>query len=318
VLEFADGVAGHRAAAWCEFYAIATADESGSPPDATAAAKWLAPADDRQAFAAYDDDQVAGVATVNLEGPDAAFARIYVRDRVRRRGFGGRLADAVASWAHSRGLTSLRSTVIGGGPGETFARHRGAEIILRLVTVVHPVQAEISTVAAPAGVSLVRWVDATPSALLESAALLRRTVADAPGSANQFDPDARTVDWIRGWEAERTATGHHLWVSAAVHDGALVAFTEAEVAPTGGPASQHDTAVLPSWRGRGLATWLKADMLARLRDHQPPVTGLASTINSVNGPMLAVCGRLGFQRVRERLLLNCPLTTERGVLPSSR
>jgi GNAT superfamily N-acetyltransferase len=55
----------------------------------------------------------------------------------------------------------------------------------------------------------------------------------------------------------------------ASRGGVLVGFTEAQV-PAAGDAQQHDTAVLANWRGHGIATWLKADMLAWLSADRPP------------------------------------------------
>ena len=60
---------------------------------------------------------------------------------------------------------------------------------------------------------------------------------------------------------------------------------------------------LPEWRGRGLSTWLKADMIDWLRRDRPAVDRVTSTINARNDAMLAVCARLGFREVRRRQLI---------------
>jgi hypothetical protein len=54
--------------------------------------------------------------------------------------------------------------------------------------------------------------------------------------------DLQEAAWVRAWEQARTAGGDQLWVCVAVANatGALVGFTEAQVAAAG-DAQQHDT-----------------------------------------------------------------------------
>jgi GNAT superfamily N-acetyltransferase len=154
-----------------------------------------------------------------------------------------------------------------------------------------------------------RWRDRTPDELLRAYVLLRRAVGDAPDAHLQMDAAARDAAWVRTWERERTANGDELWVCGAVVStgGELVGFTEAQV-PAAGDAQQHDTAVLPAWRGRGIATWLKADLLGWLQAERPAVESLTSTINQRNEPMLRVSMALGFRERWNRLLVALDLS----------
>ncbi|MFC4587579.1 GNAT family N-acetyltransferase [Sphaerisporangium corydalis] len=77
----------------------------------------------------------------------------------------------------------------------------------------------------------------------------------------------------------------------------------------GGPAAdQHDTAVLPRHRRRGLARWIKAEQTLLLRERFPGVDTVTSTVNGSNLPMTTVNQAVGYRRVGERLLVEVPLT----------
>jgi GNAT superfamily N-acetyltransferase len=289
-------------ARWCDIYGQGRSAESGGEVAVRGLPAGAA------CFAAWIGAELVGAATAGPDGETDVFARIYVAGPARRRGAGRSLAHAVMEWSRERGRGVVKATVVAGGPGEAFADALGAEAVIRLVTVAHKLAAPPAVRPLPPGVRRLRWTNETPAVHLEQYATLRQVVGDAPDAAEQFDAAARTGQWVRAWERERTASGHQLWVSAAWDGSTLIGFTEAEVPEPGG-ASQHDTAVLPAWRGRGVASWLKADMIERLRAERPAVDQLTSTINALNTPMLAVCARLGFEELWRRLLVACPLGT---------
>jgi hypothetical protein len=72
-------------------------------------------------------------------------------------------------------------------------------------------------------------------------------------------------------------------------------------------ADQHDTAVLPHHRRRGLARWIKADQSIRLHADFPTVRAVTVTVNQANLPMLAVNRALGYHPIRRRLLVEVPV-----------
>jgi hypothetical protein len=72
-------------------------------------------------------------------------------------------------------------------------------------------------------------------------------------------------------------------------------------------AQQHDTAVLPEHRRRGLARWIKAEQTLRLHDRFPHVRTVTTTVNRRNLPMAAVNRAVGYRTVGERLLLEGPV-----------
>jgi GNAT superfamily N-acetyltransferase len=296
---------------WCEVYAAGRAADSGHVENvAELVVRIGASPDDPDVarFAAWRGERLVGVAEVLRDRKSEAFTRVYVDPAHRRAGVGHALAATVIAWASARGCRPLRATLVPADGGR-FAESLGARVAVRLVVVVGDLRVPPPVVAVPAGVRLRRWRNRTPDELLDAYAALRRAVGDAPDARIQIDVEARSPQWIREWERARTGTGNDLWVSAALDavSGTPVAFTEVEVPAVGGSgagvADQHDTAVLPGWRGRGLARWLKADMVEWLRAERPNVDRLTSTINEQNRPMLRVCEALGFQQTWQRHLV---------------
>jgi RimJ/RimL family protein N-acetyltransferase len=158
----------------------------------------------------------------------------------------------------------------------------------------------------PAGFETLRWIGNCPDEFLADYVALRRAVGDAPGAHLQIDAGIRDAGWVRAWERARTEGGNELWVTAVVHKGRMVGFTEVEV-PSSGEAAQHDTAVARGLRGRGLGTWLKADMIDRLRSVRPQIELITSTINSENRPMQAAARRVGYAEIERRHLVSAPV-----------
>jgi len=58
--------------------------------------------------------------------------------------------------------------------------------------------------------------------------------------------------------------------------------------------------VHPDHRHRGLARWVKAAMLLRIRDERPATTALRTSNAWSNAPMLAINDALGFHTVSTR------------------
>ena len=79
-------------------------------------------------------------------------------------------------------------------------------------------------------------------------------------------------------------------------DDAVLVEPPAQVAQ-GAVASTEDTATVAARRGRGLAGWVKAESLRRLRADRPDVRHVTTTNAAGNEPILALNRRLGFERV---------------------
>jgi mycothiol synthase len=65
-------------------------------------------------------------------------------------------------------------------------------------------------------------------------------------------------------------------------------------------ALQQNTAIGEAHRGRGLAKWVKASMLDRIRRERPEVERLRTSNAFSNAPMLAISNLLGFKIIEAR------------------
>ncbi len=295
---------------WCAIYTAGRAADSGSTITAEAYAAWLAgttPDPGIVRFAATHRGHIIGVAECRITDPGQTFARVYVTPPARRLGAGRGLAGAVTRWATDNGQATVTATAIVAGPGQEFAAALGARTLLRLVVVELTLATAGISVHMPPGVTVRHWRDGVPAALMDDYAAVKSAIADAPDADLQLDPAPWTADRVREAETAIAENGHELWVSVALdRAGSIVGYTEVEV-PAGGGASQHGTAVVPRWRGQGVATWLKQDLANRLRTERPDVDRITSTINAVNAPMLAVCAALGYRTTFGRLLVRLDL-----------
>jgi RimJ/RimL family protein N-acetyltransferase len=76
--------------------------------------------------------------------------------------------------------------------------------------------------------------------------------------------------------------------------------------PNSTTVAWHDmTAVRRAWRGRGLATQLKAATIVWAIDHD--LTALATGNDVDNAPMRAVNARLGYQPLPDEIFVRGPL-----------
>lgn len=284
--------------AWCTVYCEGHRDLSGDELDPAALATALrASTGPARRWLARQGDDGPVVATAELHGD---FLRLTVVPAARGAGVGAALLARVRA-GHAG--SPLRTTVL---DGDTEVPH-GA-VLLRLEVHEQPLTeavlrrcAELAA-APPPGYEVLAWRGPAPDALAASLGGVLGHVLDAPGAELQLAPRAWDAAATRRWEEAMTAAGDDLLVCAAVADRSVVAATV--LTAGGGPvAEQHDTAVLPGHRRRGLARLIKAaNTLALLRRH-PQARAVAVTVNQENTPMLAVNRAVGYTRVRTKLLV---------------
>jgi GNAT superfamily N-acetyltransferase len=263
-------------------------------------------------------DPFQGVAELRRQHHDAriGFLRLFVAGPARRRGIGAELREAVVVRARDQGMDRIQSTVLAGVPGEPFARASPyLRTLLRLELQKQYLDERTlrrcwSLAATPArGYRLTHWQGPAPEQLAASFGQVMAHLLDAPGAALQMEARAWGPGEVREWERKITEDGSQLVVGAALDrmSDQVVAATVSTV--TGGPvADQHDTAVLPAHRRRGLASGVKATQALRVHDLYPHVRAMAVTINLENRAMLAVNESLLYERVSERLLVEECLT----------
>lgn len=84
-------------------------------------------------------------------------------------------------------------------------------------------------------------------------------------------------------------------------DGAISGFTEVYFDRKNEPGriSQSMTGVGKKYQGRGIGKWLKAEMIAHLKEIYPDMTVIITGNATVNAPMLSINRRLGFKTIHD-------------------
>ena len=242
------------------------------------------------------------------EVPPISQAQISVRPDRRRAGLGTallrRLLDAIGRQPDTRIMAWCTSGV---PSGADFARHVGASPThvhyssrLRIADVdTAQIATWVEDGARRGGdYSMVILDGAYPEDVIAAVLPLYHTVATVPRGSARLGPLPLSLERIRRREA--AGMGDRRWSLGALHraTGTLVAITELLFrSDRRDLAEQANTAVLPAHRGRGLATWLKAAMLARVCAERPDVQEIRTANFADNAAMLAINRRLGFAPV---------------------
>lgn len=109
-----------------------------------------------------------------------------------------------------------------------------------------------------------------------------------------------TPEKIEEW-VERAALTRTVWhnVLTREQDGTISGMTDVEWTPYGRTQIQQQfTGVLPSARGRGIGKWIKAAMLAHIRELYPDAESVVTGNAHSNAPMLKINRALGFKPYR--------------------
>jgi GNAT superfamily N-acetyltransferase len=112
--------------------------------------------------------------------------------------------------------------------------------------------------------------------------------------------EVMTPDHFREWYAQMDIgqENHHV-VIAREPDGVIAGVTDMIWAPFRPTVIEQEfTGVLPSARGRGIGKWIKAAMLAHVRELYPDLRWVITGNAASNAPMLAINKSLGFKEYR--------------------
>ena len=236
-----------------------------------------------------------GAAVLMTTPPSFNYVQVLVRPEARRRGIGSALLERVVAAARADGVPSFFAHHADEA-GAAFARHAGAvddqrdvssELRLR--------EADLPEAPLPDGWRLRSWSGAAPDELVESYALARAAIDDAPAPGDMAMTPI-DVAWVRRMEATAVARGRESRVTVAVGPGDVVgSFTDLRVSPAPCPiATTDDTATIAEARGLGLAYAVKVEALRRLRDERPDVEVVRTVNAEQNVAMRAVNTKVGF------------------------
>jgi GNAT superfamily N-acetyltransferase len=254
-------------------------------------------------FLAWDDarSRVLGAAETHwLEGAESFRVHMYIEvsPDARRRGVGRALLDAVREHAQGEGRTALLGSAAYAGAGVDFARAVGAKFGLDEIRSVYWLHEETLPLSAVPGISIVKWRSACPEEYVQSFADVRGVMNTAPQGGDVEYPDDRwDTDRVRQIEQNLREQQLDLYEVAARDDetGELVGYTEVVLYPNWpGFGEQWDTGVLPEYRERGVAKWVKTSMLQWLRNERTELKLLTTWNAAVNDAMLAVNKGLGY------------------------
>ena len=253
-----------------------------------------------------------GTALLRLPPEGPAELDLHVHPADRRVGTGTRLLDAGAGSVRAAGRPALLcGPVDEGSAGERFLVARGLRPVLRLTyTRLDLAAARLPDPERRPGYRLVAWSGTVPDALAESFALSRRAMDDMPMDEMGAAPQAWDVDRVRAVAAAVADRGDHLDTVAAVDeaDGSVAGFTEVVVPGSGrGDGLHYGTGILPEHRGRGLAAWLKAEAIRRVRASFPELSGLVADTADSNATMRSVNERLGYEPTHRSVIYRLDL-----------
>jgi GNAT superfamily N-acetyltransferase len=268
-------------------------------------------AEPRWYWAASMRGEIVGFAQVGLPpASQVGELTVVVRPSARLCGCGRALFDAAMDRAREAGCGTLISTH-STAQGAAFARRVGAVDTRRDVrSVLRLADADLMAPAVE-GYRLRSWNGATPDELVKSFAEARRAINDAPRAA-----EGEWQEWdvarVRDLERMEEHRGRQIRVTVASDAaGEVVALTELRVAlAAAAVATTEDTVVAAAHRGRGLARWVKAECLTRIRRERPDVELIATTNAEANIAIRAVNTRLGF--VPAATLTACSVSVSPG------
>ncbi|WP_250033075.1 GNAT family N-acetyltransferase [Paractinoplanes maris] len=229
---------------------------------------------------------------------DVAELDIQVHPAERRAGVGSQLLEAAAGSAAEEGMRRLRTEAVAqASDGEHFCRAHQLRPVLALTYTRLSLGGDRTAGRPAPGYRLVHWDGTVPGDLAATFAHARKAMDDMPMGETAGIPQPWTVERLHAVAAAVAGRGEHLVTTAVLDaDGEIAGFTELVVPGDGtGDAQHYGTGVLPAHRGRGLAGWMKAEQIHRVRDRFPGLAGLVADTADDNAAMRRVNHALGYR-----------------------
>ena len=265
-------------------------------------------------FVAEVNDVPVGVATVGQiisYRPDFErwWVTVLVRQPHRRMGIGQALLVAGSRAARAAGKTGLQTSISERhADGLAFLEHRGfvefdryRMVELDLSGLPRPV------VASPPGIEITTLA-ARPDLVVGVHAVAEIAFGDIPHADEPMR--AGTLEEFRTRDVDRTGIppeAFHVALDTAT--GEVIGYASLMFVPSRTDKAWHDmTAVLPAYRGRGIATALKRATIAWAIDHR--LISLETGNDVENAPMRAVNLGLGYTPIPDEIGYRGPLAED--------
>jgi mycothiol synthase len=261
-------------------------------------------------FLAETDGQPVGAATVGriwMHPPEfeAFWASGHVVPAARRLGIGGALLVAISARARAAGKFVLHVAATDAHPdGIAFLANRGFTEYERAKMVELPLAGRAApSVDLPDGIELTTLAE-RPDLVAGVHAIAVEAFADIPGG--EEPTAAGDLEEFRRRDVDRPSIPPGaFFVGVEAATGRAVGYASLIMIP-GRDAAWHDmTAIARPWRGRGLATALKAATIG---------WGIANGLDALvtgndtdNAPMRAVNARLGYRPLPDEVTMRGPL-----------
>ncbi|MDH5675924.1 MAG: GNAT family N-acetyltransferase [Myxococcales bacterium] len=263
----------------------------------------------RRSWLARQGDEV--VAKLDLATDPAvegvAIVALHVAASVRRRGIGRQLVTRALEATTPRPREIFASTML--ADGRHVCEHYGGRVsLVGAERSLHMDAVDWKQIDSIRSAGLERWpavhlveFEQLPEALAQAyLQTYNQAWRDQPRPFPQPEPDITLEDRRRQEERLRAQGLEWFTLLSLEADGQVSAVTEIYHDP--GVADlirQQITGVARERRGRGLATWLKAELLYRLRARYPLAARVVAHNGNDNAPMLAINRKFGFDTAVE-------------------
>ncbi|HEV7641048.1 MAG TPA: GNAT family N-acetyltransferase [Gaiellaceae bacterium] len=261
-----------------------------------AVAFWRTPPSDqkRRHWIAEVDGQVVGMAGLYVYGPAFVLAEVFVTSAHRRRGVGTAMLEAICAAAREAEITSFFADHATEGGAAFAAHHEAVDDQREVRSLLRLREAELPEPSLPDGHTLRSWIGSCPDELVDSYAVARAAMSDAPAPGGAELDDA-TVDSVRRAEETALRRGREIRVTVALDPtGSIVSFTDVRVTPGDTTVNTDDSGTVAHARGRGLARAVKLESLRRLRQDRPEVEIVITMNAEQNAAMRHINTTIGF------------------------
>ncbi len=240
---------------------------------------------------------------------DNGFARVHVREDMRKQGLGTILAEPILAMLYNDGRKRLATGATAGTVGEIWAEKLGMKMAiqekrsrLRVADIDrNQMQLWVERASERAGDYELHFHQAPfPEEVIVRFCELQFQMNTAPLDDYEEDDLVVTPEIWRDWEVKANAAMTDINTFIAVHKptGEFVGSTSIETDRLWPEqAWQWETVVHPDHRNKGLGRWLKAAMIERLGTMRVPVQRIDTSNAGSNAPMLGINVQMGFKPI---------------------